>query len=73
MKININKLNIAQAEKCWNNQELCKNANISLTTLAKIKNSNRECQPSTIGKIAKALDIPVSELVLQENKKEVQK
>lgn len=63
MKININKLNIAMAEKCLGNKELCKKANISLVTLINIKTKKRNCLPITVGKIAKALNIPVSELV----------
>lgn len=67
MKINIDKLNIAMAEKCWTNQELSKKAKISLVTLTMIKANKRNFQAITVGKIAKALDIPVSELVEQEN------
>jgi transcriptional regulator with XRE-family HTH domain len=63
MKINIEKLKIAMAEKCLTNQGLCKKAKISLTTLATIKANKREPQTITVGKIAKALNIPVSELV----------
>lgn len=67
MKINIEKLNIAMAEKCWTNQELSKKAKISLGTITMIKANRRNCQAITVGKIAKALDIPVTELVEQEN------
>lgn len=67
MKINVDKLNIAQAEKCLTNKELCKLAGIGYLTLTMIKANRRNCQAVTVGKIAKALDIPVSELVEQEN------
>ena len=67
MKINVDKLNIAQAEKCLTNKELCKLADIGYLTLTMIKANKRNFQAITVGKIAKALDIPVSELVEQEN------
>lgn len=66
MKINVNKLDIAQAEKCLTNKELCKLAGIGALTLTMIKANKRNCQAITVGKIAKALNIPVSELVENE-------
>jgi DNA-binding Xre family transcriptional regulator len=66
MKINVSKLDIAQAEKCFSNKELCEKAKISLVTLVQIKANKRNCLPITVGKIAKALNIPVSELVENE-------
>lgn len=65
MKINIDKLNIAMAEKCFSNQELSKKAKISLATLVMIKANKRNCRAVTVGKIAKALNIPVAELVAE--------
>lgn len=67
MKINVDKLKTAQAERCLTNKELCKLAGIGVLTLTMIKANKRNCQYSTVGKIAKALNIPVSELVEQEN------
>lgn len=66
MKINVKKLNIAMAEKCLNNTKLCKKANIGTATLSKIKSNKNECLPVTVGKIAKALNIPVNELIERE-------
>lgn len=67
MKINVKKLNIKQAEKRLNNKELCEAANIGLLTLTMIKANKRECQPKTIGKLAKALEVNVTDLIEQEN------
>lgn len=63
MKINAEKLKIAMAEKCLTNKELCQLADIGCLTLTRIKANKRDCRLSTVGKIAKALDIPVSELI----------
>lgn len=67
MKINVEKLNIKQAEKCLSNKELCKTANIGTLTLTMIKANKRVCHPKTIGKIAKALEVDVTELIEQED------
>lgn len=66
MKINVDKLKTAQAEKCLTNKELCKLAGIGSLTLTMIKANKRNCQYSTVGKIAKALKIPVNELIERE-------
>lgn len=65
MKINAEKLKIAMAEKCLTNKELCQLAGIGNLTLTMIKANKRDCRLSTVGKIAKALDIPVSELIAE--------
>lgn len=66
MKINVEKLKTAQAENCFTNQELCEKANISYSTLVLIKANRRDCRYTTVGKIAKALKIPVNELIERE-------
>lgn len=66
MKINVEKLKTAQAEKCLTNKELCKLAGIGSLTLTMIKANKRNCQYSTVGKIAKALKISVNELIERE-------
>lgn len=67
MKINSEKLKIAQANSCLNNKELCKNAGIGTITLLEIKNGKRKPTLKTIGKIAKALGVDVTELLEIEN------
>lgn len=66
MKINVDKLKTAQAERCLTNKELCKLAGIGALTLTMIKANKRNCQYSTVGKIAKALKISVNELIERE-------
>ena len=64
MKIDIEKLNIAQANKCLTNKELCESAEIGMLTLLGIKNGSRKSPNlKTIGKIAKALNVDVADLL----------
>lgn len=60
MKINVSKLEKAMARRCLNSKELQGAA--SLTTIQRIR-SGKEIRTKTAGKIAKALDVDVSELL----------
>ena len=62
MKISKIKLEIALANECMNPYELCKKANIQQQTYRRIA-SNGECKPATVGKVAKALNVKVEDLV----------
>lgn len=63
MKINIEKLNLYQAEKCFTNQELTKKAGIGAMTLSKLRNGNQSPTLKTIGLLAKALEVSVKDLI----------
>lgn len=63
MKINKTKYEIAIANSCLTDVELSKKADISLQTIVKIKKGSSLIRPITVGKIARALNIPVEELI----------
>lgn len=68
MKIDVEKLNIAQANNCLTNKELCKNAEVGYITLIEIKNGKRKSPNlKTLGKLAKALNVNVIELIKTES------
>ncbi len=68
MKVDIEKLKIAQANSCLSNIELCRNAEIGALTLIEIKNGKRKSPTlKTLGKIAKALNVDVTDLLEKEN------
>lgn len=68
MKIDVEKLKIAQANSCLTNKELCKNAEVGALTLIEIKNGKRKSPTlKTLGKLAKALNVDVTELLEKEN------
>ena len=63
MKIDARKLEILQARELLDNKGLREKANISSLTLVQIKQGIRNIQPKTVGKIAKALNCDVVELL----------
>lgn len=62
MTINKSKLQIALATACMNPYDLCKAINIQYQTYRRILAGNK-CKPATVGKIAKALNVPVTEII----------
>ena len=58
MKINKTKIEICLASACMNPMELCEKADISYQTYLRIVNHNKDCKTATVGKIAKALNVP---------------
>ncbi len=65
MKINNSKLQIALANACMNPYDLCKAVNIQYQTYRRIT-AGSNCKTATVGKIAKALDCKVTELLEDE-------
>lgn len=65
MKISKTKLNIALARKCWNQRDLRDNAVVSSQTVLNI-NNGKSVMPATVGKIAAALGVDVTELIEDE-------
>lgn len=63
MKINKQKLQIAMANKCLNMDDLAKVVGISRVSLTKYLSGTRNPRTKTLGKIAKALDVPVEKLI----------
>lgn len=62
MKVNKQKLQIALATACMDPYDLCRTVDIQYQTYRRIVAGNK-CKFSTIGKIAKALDVPVTDLI----------
>lgn len=62
MTINNSKLQIAMATACMNPYDLCKAVKIQYQTYRRLT-SGKSCKPATVGKIAKALDVPVEKLI----------
>ena len=62
MIANKRKLEIAMANACMNPYDLCKVAEIRYQTYQRIT-SGKDAKPATVGKIAKALNGPVENLI----------
>lgn len=63
MKINKQKLQIAMANACLNMDDLAILADVSRISISKYLSGLRNPKPKTIGKIAKALKVPVENLI----------
>lgn len=65
MKISKSKLNIALARKQWNQRDLRDNAIVSAQTILNL-NKGKSVLPATVGKIAAALGVDVTEIIEDE-------
>lgn len=65
MKLNAEKMNAAVGNACMTYKILSERTGISVCTLARIKNGHQNPRPATVGKIAKALNVKVEDLVEQ--------
>lgn len=68
MKIKPEKINLFQASKCYTNQELCEKAGIGMVTLVRVKNGSQKPTLKTIGLLAKALEVSVTDLIVIDEK-----
>lgn len=66
LKLDIQKVVLAQAKECLNISDLAEKAEIPRTTISNILNGRRNASPKTIGKIARALNLDVIELLSNE-------
>lgn len=62
MLANKKKLELALATACMNPMELCKVAGIRYQTYRRITDG-KEAKPATIGRIARALNVPVTDII----------
>lgn len=63
MKLSNSKLQLIVAEQCLTWKELCERAGIDISTIKKVRTGERNPKPSTIGKIAKALNVSVQDII----------
>lgn len=62
MRLNKSKLLIALANACMNPYDLCKATGMKYQNYRRVANGNN-CKPATVGKIAKALNVDVTEIL----------
>lgn len=67
MKINKQKLQLAMANACLNMDDLAALAEVSRVSISKYLSGLRSPKPKTIGKIAKALNVRVEDLIQMES------
>ncbi len=66
MNIDVNKIRIAQANECLSVNGLVEKTGLGRATVSKIINGYAKPSPKSIGLIAKALNVEVKELLLDE-------
>lgn len=62
MIVDKKKLEVAMANACMNPTDLCKKVNMKYQLFYRVFTGNN-CKPATVGKIAKALNVPVENLI----------
>lgn len=63
MKLNNNKLLLTMANACMTIGELSKKSGVSKTALSNYTTGKSNPKPATLGKIARALDVEVEDLI----------
>ena len=63
MKIDKMKLDLAMANKAYSAKELSKICGVSQVAIVRITNGTQDARPGTVGKIAKAFDVPVTDII----------
>ena len=65
MKIDLQKMRIAMADACMDSNDLMKAANMPYGTYGNIR-KGFNVRPSTVGKVARALNVPVTAILAEE-------
>lgn len=68
MRADKNKMQIVMARTCMNTSDLAEKTGMPLQTVKNVINGNRSVRPVTIGKVAKALQVDVTEILIKEEK-----
>lgn len=63
MRLSVKKLFICMARNQMNDKDVLEKSGLSKATFNQVKNGSVSPKPATIGKIANALDIDVTELI----------
>lgn len=63
MKIDMKKIDLLMAKKCLSSEQLSKVTGVSQVSIARFRKGTQEPRPKTVGKIAKALNVSVEELI----------
>lgn len=63
VRIDKMKLDLAMANKAYSAKELSQKCGVSQVTIVRITKGVQEARPGTVGKIAKALDVPVIDII----------
>lgn len=63
MKIDSRKLDVIMAEQCLTSESLATRTGVAQVTIARIRRGAQQPRPLTVGKIAKALNVSVQDII----------
>lgn len=63
MKIDSRKLDLIMAAQCLTSEQLSKVTGVSQVSIARFRKGTQQPRPATIGKIAKALNVEIQEII----------
>lgn len=63
MKIDNQKLDMLMATQCLTSEMLSKVTGVSQVSIARFRKGTQQPRPATVGKIAKALNVPVTDII----------
>lgn len=63
MKIDNQKLDMLMATQCLTSEKLSKVTGVSQVSIARFRKGTQQPRPATVGKIAKALNVPVADII----------
>lgn len=66
MNLNLNKLKLIQARACLSTNDLVNITKLSRATISRVINGKVTATPKTIGLIARALNVDVTEIISEE-------
>lgn len=66
MNLDLEKLKIAQARACLSVNDLVDETGLVRSTISKVLNGRINPKPKTLGRIAKALNVNIEDIILQE-------
>ncbi len=66
LKLDIKKLLLFQAKACLNTNELAEKAEMPRTTITNIVHGKRNATPKTIGLLARALNVEVTQILVED-------
>lgn len=66
VKVNTNKLRTIQAAECLSMNDIVKRTGLSRSSISKIFNGQQNLSPKTIGLVARALNVDVTEIFNEE-------
>jgi transcriptional regulator with XRE-family HTH domain len=67
IELDIKKMTIEQANQCLSLNELAKKSGITRTGISSLIHGKTKATPKTIGKLARALNVNVTEIIAKEN------